>query len=85
VGGFSSAPNTKPPAVLLPDPAAARRLKGLWLSCGSVDGLFAISQNVHAYLKKNGIPHVWHVTRHGHDAAEWRQALFYFAQNVFTS
>ena len=33
VGGFSSAPNTKPPAELVPDPAAVReKLKLLWLS-----------------------------------------------------
>src|SRR5207244_10957296 len=32
VGGFSSAPNTKPPAQLVPDPAAAaKELNLLWL------------------------------------------------------
>ena len=40
VGGFSSAPNTEPPAQLVPDPAAARKqLKLLWISAGSQDGL----------------------------------------------
>src|SRR6185503_8438047 len=53
VGGFSSAPNTKPPAQLVPDPTAAREnLKLLWLSCGSKDGLINVSQGVHAYLKE---------------------------------
>src|SRR5687767_5081325 len=34
VGGFSSAPNTKAPAQLLPDPDQAKKqLKLLWLSC----------------------------------------------------
>ncbi len=48
VGGFSSAPNTKPPAELVPDPAAAReKLKLLWLACGNKDGLIRISQGVH--------------------------------------
>jgi pimeloyl-ACP methyl ester carboxylesterase len=51
VGGFSSAPNTKPPAELLPDPAAAKaKLKLLYLSCGNKDGLIRISQGVHGYL-----------------------------------
>ena len=51
VGAFSSAPNTKPPAELLPDPAAAKeKLKLLWLACGNKDGLIRISQGVHAYL-----------------------------------
>jgi enterochelin esterase-like enzyme len=35
VGAFSSAPNTKPPTELLPDPAAAKQLKLLYLSCGN--------------------------------------------------
>lgn len=39
IGAFSSAPNTKPPAELLPDPAAAQAgLKLLYLSCGNKDG-----------------------------------------------
>ena len=40
VGGFSSAPNTKTPEVLVPDPAKAKaQLKLLWISCGIDDGL----------------------------------------------
>src|SRR5499427_2008998 len=58
VGGFSSAPNTKSPAELVPDPAAAtRQLKLLWISAGNKDGLIRISQGVHAYLKEKGVPH----------------------------
>ena len=83
VGGFSSAPNTKPPAALIPDPAALKQLKLLWLSCGNKDGLIPISQGVHAYLKEQNVPHVWHVAGHGHDAPEWKQALYYFAQKLF--
>ena len=57
VGGFSSAPNTKPPAELMPDPATAKKqLKLLWLSCGNKDGLIRISQGVHAYLKEQRRP-----------------------------
>lgn len=83
VGGFSSAPNTKPPAELLPDPKAAGQLKLLWLSCGNKDSLINISQGMHAYLKEHEIPHVWHVPSHGHDAAEWKQDLYYFVQKLF--
>ena len=47
VGGFSSAPNTMPPAQLLRDPAVARqKLKLLWVSCGDQDSLFNISEGV---------------------------------------
>lgn len=83
VGGFSSAPNTKPAKELLPDPKAAKQLKLLWLSCGKKDGLIGISQGVHAYLKEHEVPHIWHVADHAHDAPEWKQALFYFVQKVF--
>lgn len=83
VGGFSSAPNTKKPAELLPDAAAAKRLKLLWLSCGNKDGLINISQGFHAHLKEKNVPHIWHVASHGHDAPEWKQALYYFVQQVF--
>jgi len=84
VGGFSSAPNTKPPAELVPDPAAARqKLKLLWLACGNKDGLIRISQGVHNYLKEKNVPHIWHVDSHAHDATEWANNLYLFAQHIF--
>ena len=84
VGGFSSAPNTKRPAALLPDPAAAKKqLKLLWLSCGNKDGLIRISQGVHAYLKEKDVPHVWNVDSNAHDATHWRNNLYYFMQKIF--
>lgn len=84
VGGFSSAPNTKRPAELVPDPAAAKaQLKLLFLSCGNQDGLIGISQGVHAYVKERGVPHIWHVDGHGHDPTHWRNSLYYFAQQIF--
>jgi enterochelin esterase-like enzyme len=84
VGGFSSAPNTKSPAELVPDPAAVRdRLKLLWLSCGNKDNLIRISQGMHAYLKEHDVPHVWHVDEHGHDPRHWRNSLYHFAQKLF--
>jgi enterochelin esterase-like enzyme len=84
VGGFSSAPNTKAPEQLVPDPAAAtQQLKLLWISCGNKDGLIRISQGVHAYLKEKQVPHVWHVDANGHDATHWRNNLWLFAQRIF--
>jgi enterochelin esterase-like enzyme len=84
VGGFSSAPNTLPPAELVPDPAAARgKLKLLWLACGNKDNLIRISQGVHAYLKEHDVPHVWHVDSHGHDATEWGKNFYLFAARIF--
>lgn len=83
IGGFSSAPNTKRPPDLLPKPQDSLQLKGLWLSCGTADSLFGVSQGVHAYLKQNEIPHVWDVTSEGHTAQEWKRALYFYVQTLF--
>lgn len=84
VGGFSSAPNTKPAAELVPDPdKATKQLKLLWLSCGNKDGLIRISQGVHTYLKEKKVPHTWHVDEHNHDFQHWKKALYQFSQMIF--
>ena len=84
VGGFSSAPNTRPPAELVPDPEkAAKLLKLLYISCGNKDGLIRISQDVHAYLKEKNVPHIWHVDEHAHDFQHWRKGLYHFSQLIF--
>jgi len=84
VGGFSSAPNTKPSEQLVPNPEkATRRLKLLWISCGDKDGLIAISQRLHAYLKDKNVPHVWHVEPGGHDFGVWKNDLYLFTQQIF--
>jgi enterochelin esterase-like enzyme len=84
VGGFSSAPNTKKPEQLMPDPTAAiSKLKVLYLSCGNKDGLFRISQGVHGYLKAKDVPHLWNVDANGHDPTHWRNNLYHFLQRLF--
>lgn len=84
VGPFSAAPNTQPAEKLIPDVDNAKaKLKLLWISCGNKDGLIQISQNVHQFLKKNNIEHVWHVDDHGHDPAHWSSSLYWFSQSVF--
>ena len=84
VGGFSSAPNTKPAAELVPDPEkTTKQLKLLYISCGNKDGLIRISQGVHTYLKEKNVPHTWHVDEHAHDFQHWKKALYNFAQLIF--
>jgi enterochelin esterase-like enzyme len=84
VGAFSAAPNTKPAEDLVPNVEAAKsKLKLLWISCGNKDGLIRISQNVHKFLVKNGIEHVWHVDGNGHDPAHWSNSLYWFTQGIF--
>src|SRR5581483_7965515 len=74
VGGFSSAPNTRPPADLVTDPAeAARKLRLLYVSCGDADRLLRISQGVHAMLDEKKVPHVYRVIPGGgHDFRVWK-------------
>lgn len=83
VGGFSSAPDTKAPPDLVPDPAVPKRLKLIWLACGNKDGLIRISQGVHAYLKEKGVAHIWHVDGNAHDTIEWQNNLYLFSQRIF--
>ncbi|MFZ5999844.1 MAG: alpha/beta hydrolase-fold protein [Bacteroidota bacterium] len=84
VGGFSSAPNTKLPEVLVPDPAAARaKLKLLWISCGDADGLMSFSKRTHDYLYEKNVPHVFYVEPGGHDFTVWKNDLYMFSQFLF--
>ncbi|MBE2215578.1 MAG: esterase family protein [Opitutaceae bacterium] len=84
LGAFSAAPNTRPPAELVPDGAVVRaQLKLLYLSCGNKDGLINVSQGVHRHLKTQDVPHLWHVDDFGHDPAHWGSNLYHFAQRIF--
>ncbi|MFR3215527.1 MAG: alpha/beta hydrolase-fold protein [Dysgonomonas mossii] len=85
VGGFSSAPNTKAPEVLVPNPdEAKKKLKLLWISCGDKDGLLNFSKRTHDYLAKNQVPHVYQVIPNGyHDFNIWKQNLYMFSQLLF--
>ncbi len=84
IGAFSPAPNTKRPAELVPQPEAVReKLRLLWLSCGRNDGLITLVHGVHAWMKDQAVPHIWHVDGHAHDTPEWRSCLYWFAQHLF--
>ena len=84
IGGFSSAPNTKAPEVLVPDPAkTTKQLKLLWISCGDKDGLIAISQKLHKYLKDNKVQHIWNVEPGKHEFQVWKNDLYLFSQLLF--
>ncbi len=85
VGGFSSAPNTKSPEQLIPDPAKAKeQLKLLWISCGDKDGLITFSKRTHDYLVTNNVPHIYYVEPGGaHDFIVWKNGLYQFSQLIF--
>ncbi|MCF3107720.1 esterase [Niabella sp. CC-SYL272] len=84
VGGFSSAPNTKPPQDLLPDPGRAKaQLKLVFISCGASDGLIGFSKRTHEYLEEKGVPHIYFIEPGGHDFKVWKNGLYMYAQLLF--
>lgn len=84
VGGFSSAPNTKKPEELVPNPGAARQqLRLLWISCGDRDGLISFSSRTHDYLLKNNVPHIYYIEPGVHDFKVWKNGLYIFSQLIF--
>jgi enterochelin esterase-like enzyme len=85
VGGFSSAPNTRPSVALIKDhAAAARKLRLLYVGCGDKDFLFKISQGVHKMLEEKKVPHVYNVIPGGqHNFRVWKNDLYHFAQRLF--
>jgi enterochelin esterase-like enzyme len=84
VGGFSSAPNTKLPAELVPVPEDTRKkLKLLWISCGDKDGLITYSKRTHDFLNTNNVPHIYYVDHGYHDFNVWKNSLYMFSQLLF--
>jgi enterochelin esterase-like enzyme len=84
IGGFSSAPNTKKPELLLPNPdEAKKKLKLLWISCGDNDGLITFSQRTHEYLDANNVPHIFYVEPGVHDFKVWKNDLYMFTRLIF--
>lgn len=86
IGGFSSAPNTKMPELLVPDPDKAReKLRLLWISCGDSDRLMFYSRRTHDFLAAQHVPHVFGSQPGGHDFTVWKNDLYLFTQLLFKS
>ena len=85
VGGFSSAPNTNTPEVLIPDVAKTKaENKLLWMVCGSRDGLMYNSSRLKAFCDEKGIPCTLIEYPEGqHDFVVWKYGLYNFAQLIF--
>src|SRR6266498_697649 len=84
IGGFSSAPNTKTPEELVPDPDKARQqIKLLWISCGDADGLLSFSKRTHDYLVEHNVPHIFYLEPGVHDFKVWKNSLYMFSQLIF--
>jgi enterochelin esterase-like enzyme len=84
VGGFSSAPNTKTPEQLVPNPEETKKkLKLLWISCGDADGLITFSKRTHDYLAEKNVPHIYYIEPGVHDFKVWKNGLYMFSQFLF--
>ena len=84
VGGFSSAPNTKTPEELVPNPELTKsKLRLLWMSCGASDGLISFSRRLHLYLEKSDVPHIYFIEPGVHDFKVWKNGLYMFSQLIF--
>ena len=83
IASVAAAPNTRPPAELVTDPAALKQLKLLWLSVGNRDNLYRVSKGLHDYLTDKGVPHAWRVDTNGHDTGVMSNSLYHFAQKLF--
>ncbi len=84
VGGFSSAPNTRAPKDLIPDPESLKdRYKMLWISCGEADSLLKVSKGVSDYLTEHKVPHLSLWEPGGHTWAVWKNDLYLFAGRLF--
>jgi len=84
VGGFSSAPNTKIPTELMPNPEEAKKkLKLLFISCGDNDRLITFSKRTHDYMFENQVPHIYYIEPGVHDFKVWKNGLYMFSQFLF--
>ena len=83
ITAVAAAPNTKPVAELIPDPAVPKQLKLLWLGAGNRDPLMRVSQGLHMFLSEKDVPHVWRLDGNAHDTAVMSSNFYHFAQRLF--
>ena len=85
VGGFSSAPNTKTPELLIPDVEKTKaENKLLWMVCGSKDNLMYNSSRLKAFCDEHGVPCTLIEYPDGeHNFIVWKYGLYNFAQLIF--
>jgi enterochelin esterase-like enzyme len=83
VAAVAAAPNTKPVATLIPDPAALKQLKLLWVGVGNRDPLMRISMSLHTFLVEKSVPHVWRLDGNGHNGVAMAHNFYHFAQLLF--
>jgi enterochelin esterase family protein len=68
----------------LSDPQAAnRKIRLLWIGCGTEDALYANNEKAHAAVEQAGIRHRWFSGPGAHEWQVWRKHLHAFAPLLF--
>ena len=65
--------------------AANRRLRLLWIGCGSEDSLIEPARGLHEKLTAHKVQHVWFEGPGSHEWQVWRKHLQDFAPRLFQS
>ena len=83
-GGFSPAPTTYSPSVLVANPSEViQKMKVIYISCGEQDSLFSVAEGVHDYMTQKDVPHTWYHTTGNHDFTMWKESLYQYVQLIF--
>jgi enterochelin esterase-like enzyme len=82
IAAVAAAPNTKPVAELIHDPAAPKRLKLFWLGAGNRDPLMRVGQGLHTFLTEKDVPHIWRLDGSAHDTGVMSANFYHCAQRL---
>jgi enterochelin esterase-like enzyme len=82
-GGRDFDPRTSFGGVFADSVAANRRIRLLWLGCGTEDRGYASGKSFHEGLTAAGIRHVWVEGPGSHEWQVWRKHLFDLAPRLF--
>ncbi|MCY2953924.1 MAG: alpha/beta hydrolase-fold protein [Planctomycetota bacterium] len=88
IGVFSGGMRNFDPRVsyagVFADPTTAnKKIRLLWMACGTVDGGYASLKASHQALQASGVQHVWFECPGTHEWQVWRKCLHEFAQRLF--
>jgi enterochelin esterase-like enzyme len=88
IGAFSGGmrnfdPKTSFGGVLSDPSVASKRIRLLWIGCGTGDGGFAGTKAAHEALDRLGVKHVWFEGAGSHEWQVWRKHLYAFAPLLF--
>jgi enterochelin esterase family protein len=82
-GGWDFDPRTSYGGVFADPGAPNRRIRLLWLGCGTEDRGYASGKSFHEALTAAGIRHVWVEGPGSHEWQVWRKHLFDLAPRLF--